>query len=75
MQTFNMHFDLGYLKKSKVVIDSFPVSAGSQFISDSFPVHARENERNKIIISWKQYGKFKQIWSIFDGFHPTHLNG
>ena len=43
MQTFNMQFDLGYLVKSKVVIDHFPV-------------HSREEERKKINESWDNYG-------------------
>jgi len=38
-----MHFDTGYLVKSKVILDHFPV-------------HSREEERDKINISWKQYG-------------------
>jgi len=39
LQTFNMHFDTGYLVKSKV-------------IKDHFPVHSREEERMKINTSW-----------------------
>ena len=38
-----MHFDLGYLVKSKV-------------IKEHFPVHSHEEEREKIMISWKNYG-------------------
>jgi len=35
LQTFNMQFDSGYLVKSKV-------------IKEHFPIHSREEERNKI---------------------------
>ena len=38
-----MQFDIGYLVKSKVILDHFPV-------------HAREEEREKIKISWDAYG-------------------
>ena len=39
-----MHFDLGYLVQSKVV-------------KEHFPVHAHEEDREKIIISWNNDGK------------------
>jgi len=38
-----MHFDIGYLVKSKVILEHFPV-------------HSHEAERSKIITSWNQYG-------------------
>ena len=43
MNTFNMQFDIGYLVKSKVILDHFPV-------------HSREEEREKIKIAWEKYG-------------------
>ena len=38
-----MQFDIGYLVKSKVILDHFPV-------------HSREEEREKIKIAWEKYG-------------------
>ena len=38
-----MQFDIGYLVKSKVILDHFPV-------------HSREEEREKIKIAWDKYG-------------------
>ena len=59
LQTFGMHFDLGYLVKSKVV-------------KMHFPVHSRESERNKIIASWRQYGK-RLAWGFMSGNFEANM--
>ena len=43
VQTLNMHFDIGYFIKSKIILQHFPM-------------HSHEEERNKIVTSWNQYG-------------------
>ena len=48
-----MQFDIGYLVKSKV-------------IKDHFPVHSREEERAKIMISWNNYGT-RLAWGFLSG--------
>jgi len=58
-QTFNMHFDLGYLVKSKVV-------------KQHFPVHAREEELNKIQVAWKMYG-VRLSWGFLTGNYEAYM--
>ena len=52
-----MHFDTGYLVKSKV-------------IKEHFPVHAREEDREKINISWNQYGNRLSMGFLTGNFEP-----
>ena len=58
-QTFNMHFDLGYLVKSKV-------------IKEHFPVHSHEEEREKIQISWANYGT-RLSWGFLTGNYAANM--
>lgn len=54
-----MNFDLGYLVKSKVV-------------KEHFPVHAREEEREKIKISWNSYGN-RLSWGFLTGNFEANM--
>ena len=53
-----MHFDLGYLVKSKV-------------ITEHFPVHSHEEEREKIITSWNNYGKRLSLGFLTGNFESN----
>ena len=59
LQSFNMHFDIGYLVKSKV-------------IKEHFPVHSREEERLKINTSWDQYGT-RLAWGFLTGKYEENM--
>ena len=55
---FEYSFDLNYLVKSKV-------------ISEHFPIHAREEQRKKVITSWAKY-KYALVWGFITGnFAPS----
>lgn len=54
-----MHFDTGYLVKSKVIIEHFPV-------------HSREEERMKINTSWDQYGT-RLSWGFLTGNYEENM--
>ena len=58
-QTFGLHFDLGYLVKSKVV-------------KEHFPMHAEEQEREKIKISWDNYGT-RLSWGFLTGNFEANM--
>lgn len=54
-----MNFDLGFLVKSKVV-------------KEHFPVHAREEEREKIKVSWDSYGS-RLSWGFLTGNYELNM--
>ena len=54
-----MQFDTGYLVKSKV-------------IRQHFPIHSREEERLKIQTSWQQYG-FRLSWGFVTGKYEDNM--